>query len=76
MTEPSGPDYARTTPILTFGNSTTSQSVTIPINNDDVVETVEDFIASLTLGTETANVTNVVIDPARTTVSINDNDGT
>ena len=66
-------DYTSTSRTLTFGPSTTSQSVNIPINNDDVVETVENFIASLTLGTEDANV---VINPARTTVSINDNDGT
>jgi hypothetical protein len=64
-------DYTSTSRTLTFGPSTTSQSVNIPINNDDVVETVENFIASLTLGTEDANV---VINPARTTVSINDND--
>jgi hypothetical protein len=67
----SGPDYARTTPILTFGTSTTNQSVTIPINNDDVVETVEDFIANLTLRTLGANV---VLNPSITTVNINDND--
>ena len=71
MTEPSGPDYARTTPILTFGTSTTNQSVTIIINDDDVVETVEDFIANLTLRTLGANV---ILNPSITTVSINDND--
>lgn len=57
---------------LNFGPTNTRQSVTINIVNDDVAESLENFFASLTLGTEGANV---LLSPDRSEIRINDNDG-
>ena len=57
---------------LTFGPSDTRQTVTVNINNDDIVEELENLFASLTLGTPGANVE---VDPDRAEISIVDNDG-
>ena len=46
--------------------------VTIPITDDNVVESIENFFASLSLRTAGANV---VINPATTEIMINDDDG-
>ena len=64
-------DYTSTTTTLTFGPSITRQEVTISITNDDVVESIEDFFATISLQTGGANV---LIAPSSTQVRIDDDD--
>ena len=65
-------DYTSTTTTLTFGPSITRQEVAIPITDDDVVESIEDFFATISLQTGGANV---LIAPSSTQVRIDDDDG-
>ena len=60
-----------TTTTLTFGPSATTREVSIPIVNDDIVESIENFFGNLQLITPNANV---VISPPSTQVNINDDD--
>jgi hypothetical protein len=64
-------DFTPVTPNLTFGPTTTRLPVTIPIVNDDIVESVENFFATLTLVTVGANV---LVDPAGAEITIFDRD--
>ena len=64
-------DYTAVMRTLNFASGTTRVTVDIPINNDDIVESVENFFATLTLETPGANV---VVDPARAEIRINDSD--
>ena len=69
LTAPS--DYTEVTRTLNFAPATTRIEVTIPIVDDDIVESVENFFAMLALETVGANV---IVDPARTQINIVDND--
>ena len=64
-------DYTALSQTLTFQPGTTRISVEISIENDDIVESVENFFAGLTLETPEANV---VVDPAGAEIRINDTD--
>ena len=65
-------DYTSTERTLTFGPGNTRQPVTVPINNDDIVEDLENFFASLTLMTDNVSV---IVTPDEATVTIFDRDG-
>ena len=63
-------DYTVTRSDLTFNASTSSQRVTIPILEDDIVEGSETIIVTLT-STDPAAILN----PSSASVTIEDNDG-
>ena len=63
-------DYTVTSSDLTFDAATSSQTVTIPILDDDIVEDSETIIVTLT-STDPAAILN----PSSATVTIEDNDG-
>ena len=62
-------DYMLTSRELPFSSSTTRLTVAIPISPDDIVESVEDFFASLEL-LDTA--LDVSINPPETRILIED----
>ena len=63
-------DYRVTRSDLTFDAATSSQTVTIPILEDDIVEDSETIIVTLT-STDPAAILN----PPSASVTIEDNDG-
>ena len=63
-------DYTVTRSDLTFNTSTSSQTVTIPILEDDTVEGVETIIVTLTSADPAA-----IINLSSASVTIEDNDG-
>ena len=65
-------DYQSVTQMLTFGPGNKQSSVTIPIVNDNIDETIEQFFITITLVTTDVNVE---ISPEQTTIQINDDDG-
>ena len=66
-------DYTSISRVLIFSNSSTVQTVQVPIVNDLVLELNEVFIASLSL----ENFSNrVKLVPNSVSVTINDDDGT
>ena len=85
-----GSDYTTTSGSVTFANGQTSTTITVPILNDAIPESNEDFTVTLigpgggaTLGTPTTTTVTIIdddlpgvlaIDPA--TVSVNEDDGT
>ena len=71
LLSPAPVDYTSTTNTLTFGPTVTRLPVTIPITDDNVVESIENFFANLDLTTPGANV---VINPATTEIRIDDDD--
>lgn len=69
-------DYTATTQVLTFGPTSTSANVIIPITEEDnVVEVIEQFFARLELTDSTTDV-DVVLSPDESIVHIIDNDST
>ena len=68
-------DYIATTQVLTFGPEVTQFTVAIPITEeDDIVESVEQFFARLVL-TDSDTDIDVELSPAETAIQITDNDG-
>ena len=63
-------DYTVTSSDLTFNASTSSQTVTIPILEDDIVEGSETTIVTLTSADPAA-----IVNPPSASVIIEDNDG-
>ena len=63
-------DYRVTSSDLTFNATTSSQTVTIPIIEDNIVEGLETIIVTLT-STDPAAILN----PPSASVTIEDNDG-
>ena len=63
-------DYVVTSSDLTFNATTSSQTVTIPILEDDVVEDFETIIVTLTSADPAA-----ILNPSSSSVTIGDNDG-
>ena len=63
-------DYIVTSSDLAFNATTSSQTVTIPILEDDIVEDSETIIVTLT-STDSAAIVN----PQSASVTIEDNDG-
>ena len=63
-------DYIVTSSDLTFNATTSSQTVTIPILEDDIFEGSETIIVTLT-STDPASIVN----PQSASVTIEDNDG-
>jgi len=63
-------DYTVTSSDLTFDAATSSQTVTIPIVDDDIVEGSETIIVTLT-STDPAAIPN----PSSASITIEDNDG-
>ena len=63
-------DYVATSSDLTFNATTSSQTVTIPILEDSIVEGSETIIVTLT-STDPAAILN----PQSASISIEDNDG-
>ena len=58
------------------GNPGTSQLVSIPINDDNVVEMSESFRVELQFGPEEVETDNILLIPNEATVTITDNDST
>ena len=63
-------DYTVTSSDLTFDATTSSQTVTIPIFDDDFVEGFETIVVTL-ISTDPAAILN----PSSASVTIEDNDG-
>ena len=63
-------DYIVTSSDLTFNATTSSQTVTIPILEDDTVEDFETIIVTLTSPDPAA-----IVNPSSASVTIEDNDG-
>ena len=63
-------DYTSTTRVLEFGSSATRHLVEIPIVNDNIPESTEQFFSRLTLVQSDADVQLV---PDQTTIEITDN---
>ena len=63
-------DYTVTSSDLTFNASTSSQTVTIPILEDDIVEGSETIIVTLTSADPAA-----ILSPPSASVTIEDDDG-
>ena len=63
-------DYSATTRTLEFGPGRMSQTVAVPVINDQVLEDTENFFANLEL--RNANNLDVTINPPRSEVSITD----
>lgn len=58
------------------GNPGTSQLVSIPITDDNVVEMLESFRVELQFGPEEVETDNILLIPNEATVTITDNDST
>ena len=69
------PDYTSVTQALIFSNSSTFQTVQVPIVNDLTLELSEVFTASLALVQESFN-NHVKLIPTSVSVTISDDDGT
>ena len=65
-------DYQDISLNLTFGPNLTRIPVDIPIEDDSIVESIENFFSALTLVTTEANV---LLSPQQTEIRINDDDG-
>ena len=65
-------DYANTTADLMFGPSSRNQCVLIPVINDMVPETLEQFRVKLAM---TIPLPGIVLTPDTATIVINDDDG-
>ena len=65
-------DYTNTTAGLTLGPSNKTQCVLIPVINDMVPETLEQFRVELAM---TTPLPGIVITPDTATIVINDDDG-
>ena len=63
-------DYMVTRSDLTFNASTSSQTVTIPILEDDTVEDFETIVVTLTTADPAA-----ILNPSSASITIEDNDG-
>ena len=63
-------DYVVTSSDLTFNATTSSQTVTIPILDDNIVEDFETIIVTLTSADHAA-----IVNPSSGSVTIEDNDG-
>ena len=63
-------DYIFTSSDLTFNATTSSQTVTIPILDDNIVEGSETIIVTLTSADPAA-----IVNPSSASVTIEDNDG-
>ena len=63
-------DYAVTNSDLAFNTTTSSQTVTIPILEDNIFEGSETIIVTLTSADPAA-----IVNPSRASVTIEDNDG-
>ena len=64
-------DYLRVTVVLVFSAGDVRQCVNISLIDDDSLEEVEEFSADIS-----TLVSRVTIDPATTTVELQDDDGT
>ena len=58
------------------GNPGTSQLVSIPITDDNVVEMSQSFRVELQFGPEEVETDNILLIPNEATVTITDNDST
>ena len=65
-------DYTNTTADLMFGPSSRNQCVLIPVINDMVPETLEQFRVKLAM---TIPLPGIVLTPDTATIVINDDDG-
>ena len=63
-------DYSATTRTLMFGPGDRSETINIPIINDQILENTENFFANLVL--RNANQLDVTVDPPRTEITIRD----
>ena len=63
-------DYTVTSSDLAFNATTSSQTVTIPILEDDIVEDFETIIVTITSADPAA-----IVNPSSASVTIEDNDG-
>ena len=63
-------DFEVTSSDLTFDAATSSQTVTVPIHEDNIVEDSETIIVTLTSGDSAA-----ILNPSSASVTIEDNDG-
>ena len=63
-------DYVVTSSDLTFDAATSSETVTIPLLEDDIVEGSETVIVTLTSADPA-----VILNPSTASVTIEDNDG-
>ena len=59
--------------LLTFSVTNTRFDVSIPVNNDNINEGIEEFLAILTFQSVVGE--NIQLVPDQATVQINDNDG-
>ena len=66
-------DYSGISQQFTFDSDNTRFSFTVPILNDDSVESTEQFIITVT--TNTVQFPGVVLNPSQVAVSISDDDG-
>ena len=66
-------DYLFTEEVLLFTPTDTVFNVTIPLTDDNVYESSEDFVAQLVL--TDAATGGVLVDPDRATIQITDDDG-
>lgn len=67
-------DYMRISQQLVFSASDTRFEMDIPIQDDQINEQAEQFLALLTLG-ESQTESNVQLSPREATIEITDNDG-
>ena len=65
-------DYGLISQTLVFGPGNTRANITIPLKDDNVYESVEEFRATLTLVTPDDNVQ---LRPIEATIQITDDDG-
>jgi hypothetical protein len=68
----SGVDFTSTTQLIQFPAGTTSKTVTVPINDDSVVEGTETFVASLSTATPLGGRTVDLSDTGTGTITDND----
>lgn len=66
-------DYDAVNKLLTFSATDTRHNIVIVLNNDEINENTEDFLASLTF--EGAVNENIQLQPHQSTVRITDDDG-
>ena len=72
-----GSDFTQILQEVVFsGNAGTSQQVSIPITDDNVVEMMESFRVELQFGPEEVETDNIFLTPNEATVTVTDNDST
>ena len=68
-------DYVNSTSSLTFGPGTTTQQVSVPIEDDDLLEAIETFFGNIRFPAGGDSFDSIMFAPSTASATITDNEG-